>query len=234
LNLLSGALIEPGSYAEAEKIKREEIALLEGLRGGDYPEYSTNFPMSLESLGFILAERQKFEEAEDVYRKALSYREGVYGPKHKAVATSLVNLGDLYLRQEKLAESEVMSRRALSLLGEAFESEELKHSDIPVFLRAARNLARVDVESKRYAEAEKTYKFVVEAVEKFYGRSDPSLIEPLEEYAALLRAMKRPAEGPPGSRAVSGCSNGSSAARSACLPAPVSAPVTKHISDLDV
>ncbi|MDQ3802890.1 MAG: tetratricopeptide repeat protein [Acidobacteriota bacterium] len=87
-----------------------------------------------------------------------------------------------------------MSRRAISLLGESFADEELKQSYIPVFLRAARNLALIAAQGKRYAEAEKGYKFVVEMAEKFYGRSDPSLIEPLEEYAALLRAMNRPAE----------------------------------------
>jgi hypothetical protein len=35
--------------------------------------------MSLESLGFILSEQNKYEEAEEVYREALTYRERVYG-----------------------------------------------------------------------------------------------------------------------------------------------------------
>jgi tetratricopeptide (TPR) repeat protein len=195
LNLLSGALIELKDYPEAEKVKREEIELMERIRDKDnYPEYSTNYPMSLESLGFILTEGNKYEEAEEVYRKALTYRERVYGASHKSVATSLINLGNLYLRQGKLSEAEVMSRRALSILGGALENYELKNSDIFVFLRAARNLALIDVERKRYIEAEKTYKFIISSIEKFYGLRDSSLIEPLEEYAKLLRVMKRPIE----------------------------------------
>jgi len=195
LNLLSGALIELKNYPEAEKVKREEIELLEGVRDkGSYPEYSTNYPMSLESLGFILTEGNKYEEAEEVYRKALDYREKVYGASHKSVATSLINLSNLYLRQGKLSEAEVMSRRALTLLSGALDNNQLKDDDLFLFLRAARNLALIDVERKRYAEAEKTYKFIIAGIEKLYGERDSSLIEPLEEYAKLLRVMKRPVE----------------------------------------
>jgi hypothetical protein len=53
-------------------VKREEVALLTGLSPNGYPEYSTNFPMSLESLGFVLTEQAKYEEAEAVYRQALA------------------------------------------------------------------------------------------------------------------------------------------------------------------
>ena len=194
LNLLSGALIELKNYREAEEVKREEIELLESIRETDsYTEYSTNYPMSLESLGFILTEENKYEEAEEVYRKALAHREKVYGTSHKSVATSLINLGNLYLRQSKLSEAEVMSRRALSILSEALKDSG-KDEDIFVFLRAARNLALIDVERKRYVEAEKAYKFIISSIEKFYGQRDSSLVEPLEEYAKLLRVMKRPIE----------------------------------------
>ena len=70
LNLQSGALIELKDYPEAEKVKREEIELLERVRSQDYPEYSTNYPMSLESLGFILTEQNKGEEANNYIRNA--------------------------------------------------------------------------------------------------------------------------------------------------------------------
>ncbi len=159
-----------------------------------YPEYSTNYPMSLESLGFILTEGNKYEEAEEVYRKALAYRERVYGASHKSVATSLINLGTLYLKQGKLSEAEVMSRRAVTILSEASKNNELNDADLFLFLRAARNLAHIDVERKNYIDAEKTYKFIISSIEKFYGQRDSSLIEPLEEYAKLLRVMKRPIE----------------------------------------
>jgi tetratricopeptide (TPR) repeat protein len=195
LNVLSWALIELKNYPEAEKRKREEIELMESVKDKDsYPEYSTNYPMSLESLGFILTQENKYEEAEEVYRRALSFRERIYGAPHKSVATSLINLGSLYLKQGKLSEAEVMSRRALTILSGALENNELKDDDLFLFLRAARNLALIDVERKRYIEAEKTYKFMISAIEKFYGLRDSSLIEPLEEYAKLLRVMKRPIE----------------------------------------
>ena len=64
LNLLCGALIELKSYPEAEKVKREEVTLLTDLSPDGYPEYSTNFPMLLESLDFVLTEQAKYEEAD--------------------------------------------------------------------------------------------------------------------------------------------------------------------------
>ncbi len=194
LNLLSGSLIELKNYAEAENVKREEIELMESIRDQDYPLFSANYPMSLESLGFILKEQNEYAEAEEIYRKALTYREKVFGASDKSVSISLTNLGDLYLKQGKISEAEVMSRRALSILGEALENNELKESDISIFFRGLRILALVEVERKRYVEAEKTYKSLVSGIEKFYGQRDSSLIEPLEEYAKLLRIMKRPIE----------------------------------------
>lgn len=194
LNLLSGALIELKSYPEAEKAKREEVTLLTGLRPDEYPEYSTNFPMSLESLGFVLTEQAKYEEAEAVYRQALAYREKAYGTNNKAVSVSLINLGSLYLKRDQLTEAEVMSKRALGLLGAALESRELSEDEMFLFMRAAITLARVDVKRKEYARAENSYKFIISSIEKIYGADDETLAEPLGEYASLLRELKRPEE----------------------------------------
>jgi tetratricopeptide (TPR) repeat protein len=194
LNLLSGALIELKSYPEAEKAKREEVALLTGLSPNGYPEYSTNFPMSLESLGFVLTEQAKYEEAEAVYRQALSYREKAYGTDHKAVSVSLINLGDLYLKRDQLTEAEVMSKRALGLLAAALERRELSQDEMFLFMRAAITLARVDVRRKEYARAENSYKFIISSIEQLFGTDDETLAEPLAEYASLLRELKRPGE----------------------------------------
>lgn len=89
--------------------------------------------------------------------------------------------------------AEVMSRRALTILSDALNNE-LNDDDVFVLLRAARNPALIDVERKRYAEADKGYKFIISSIERFYGQRDSSLIEPLGEYAKLLRTMKRPIE----------------------------------------
>jgi tetratricopeptide (TPR) repeat protein len=193
-NILSAVLIEQKKYADAESVKREEITVLESIGSQDYPEYSTNYPMSLESLGFILSEQNKYAEAEKIYRQALIYREKVYGVSDKSIATSLINMGNLYRKQGKYSEAEVMSKRAFGIFGEAIDNGEFTEDDTYTFLRAARLLAQVKVEGKKYAEAEKTYKLMIPIMEKNYGRQDSNLIEPLEEYAKLLRILKRPLE----------------------------------------
>lgn len=193
-NILSAALIEQKKYTEAESVKREEITLLESVESKDYPEYATNYPMSLESLGLILSEQNKYNEAEKIYREALAYREKVYGVSDKSIATSLINMGNLYRRQGKYSEAEVMSKRAFGIFGEAIDNGEFTDEDVFTFIRATRLLAQVNVEGKKYIEAEKGYKFTLSQMEKYYGRQDSSLIEPLEEYAKLLRILKRPIE----------------------------------------
>ena len=194
LNSLNAALIAQKRWKEAESTKLTEVTLLEHTRSNDYPAYEINYPMSLDDLGEILLEQGKYEESEDVYRKALDYREKIKGDSDKSVATSLINIGTLYLRQKKYSEAEAMDKRALSILGTALEKGELNDDDLFTFLRAAKNLAEVNVETKNYAEAEKEYKFIIMEVEKLYGQQDSSLIEPLEEYAKLLRILNRSTE----------------------------------------
>jgi hypothetical protein len=74
------------------------------------------------------------------------------------------------------------------------ERRELGEDDMFLFMRAARTLARVDIKRKEYARADGSYKFIISSIEQFYGPDDTTLIEPLEEYASLLREMNRPAE----------------------------------------
>lgn len=194
LNALSAIQIEQEKYGEAEPVKRAEIALLERMSSADYPEYATNYPMSLESLGLILTEQKKYEEAEGAYRKALEYREKEFGASDRRIATSLINMGGLYRRQGKLAEAEVMSRRALGIFSGSLDAGDFTEDDMFMFVRAARTLAQVSTDKKNYAEAGKQYKFVIASLEKLYGVRDESLTEPLQEYAVVLRALKRSAE----------------------------------------
>jgi tetratricopeptide (TPR) repeat protein len=195
LNTLSSIFIDQKKYAEAEKFKREEVLLLERSDEADYPVYELNYPMSVESLGLILTEQNKFEEAEEVYRKALSYREKKFGANHKRTARSLMNLGKLYKKQKKYPEAEAMSRRAVSIYLTALQKEE--GSDFDAAEAATESLttiAQMYVEQKKYIDADKTYDSIIKIVEFAFSKDDEWLIEPLEERAKLLRMFKRNAE----------------------------------------
>lgn len=191
LNILSAILMEQKKYPEAEKMKREEILLLEKTAAADYQEYERNYPMSLESLGFILSEQSKFDEAEDIYRKALFYREKVFGASDKRVARSLMNLGSLYKKQKKYSEAEAMSNRAIKIYITAVENDKSSDADAAeAAIIALRNIAHMYVEQKKYVEANKNYDLLIFIVEFAFGKDDSWLIEPLEEKAKLLRILK--------------------------------------------
>lgn len=195
LNALSSVLIEQKKYAEVEKIKRDEVLLLEKTDAADYPTYELNYPMSLESLALILTEQNKFEEAEEIYRKTLSYREKTFGRNHKRTARSLMNLGKLYKKQKKYSEAEAMSRRAVSIYLTALQDE--GGSDYDAAEAATESLttiAQMYLEQKKYVDANKTYDALIYIVEFAFGKDDSWLVEPLEEKAKLLRMFKRNAE----------------------------------------
>jgi tetratricopeptide (TPR) repeat protein len=194
-NILSAVFIDQKKYAEAEKFKREEVLLLERTNEADYPVYEINYPMSLESLGFILTEQNKFEEAEELYRKVLSYREKKFGANHKSTARSLMNLGKLYKKQKKYPEAQAMSKRTVIIYLTALQEEQASDYDAAeAATEAQTTIAQIEIEQKKYVEAEKSYDLVIKTVEFAFGKDDSWLIEPLQERAKLLRMFKRNAE----------------------------------------
>jgi hypothetical protein len=58
-------------------------------------------------------------------------------------------------------------------------------------MRTDHNLALISVEKKKYEEAEVLYKRAITTMERLYGASSPGLISYLNNYAKLLRILKR-------------------------------------------
>ena len=57
----------------------------------------------------------KYSEAMPLAQESLKLREEALGPNHPDVAISLNNLADLYMRQGRLAEAELLFRRSLAI-----------------------------------------------------------------------------------------------------------------------
>lgn len=189
LNGLSVVLEKEGKYAEAEKSSWTLIELMESSRTEDDPE----FAIALNNLGLILSNQKKFEEAEKVHLRALALREKYEGRTSPNVAVSLLNLGKLFFDQDKYTEAEALFNRAQQLIT-AIPYDEINSEQLSVLMICFNNLTLVYMKQKRYAEAESRYKLMITLTERLKGVRHPNLIGYLEDYAKLLRLMKRDTE----------------------------------------
>ncbi len=72
----------------------------------------------METIGQVYQNLGLFDEAEDLLKKALDVREEASGENHYYVGASLVNLGWLYLSQNRQAEAEPLIRRGVDILAQ--------------------------------------------------------------------------------------------------------------------
>ena len=69
-------------------------------------------------LANIIQDRGRLDEAEDLYRRAYTTTENIYGPDHAETGDLLHALGDVLRAQGKLDESEILFKRALVIMEE--------------------------------------------------------------------------------------------------------------------
>ncbi|KAK3690270.1 Tetratricopeptide repeat-domain-containing protein [Podospora appendiculata] len=81
----------------------------EKVLGLEHPDTLT----SMNNLAFVWKDQGKFEEAEQMNRRALGGREKVLGLEHPDTLTSVSNLASVLQDQGKYEEAEQMNRRAL-------------------------------------------------------------------------------------------------------------------------
>src|SRR5262245_37781923 len=68
------------------------------------------------NMGSLYMEDDRPEEAEPVYREALSIYQQAYGATHRNVALALENLGKVLVRQHRYKDAEAQYRQALAIL----------------------------------------------------------------------------------------------------------------------
>ncbi|MCC9000405.1 MAG: tetratricopeptide repeat protein, partial [Candidatus Contendobacter sp.] len=73
----------------------------------------------LSETGGTLYQQGRYQEAEELYRRALAIREQALGPDHPGTAASLNNLAVVLNAQGRLADAEALHRRALAIMEKA-------------------------------------------------------------------------------------------------------------------
>jgi serine/threonine protein kinase/tetratricopeptide (TPR) repeat protein len=98
LSSLASAAVWAGNLELAERDQREAMAIFQVTVSRNHPDHA----VALATLGYILTEREKYKEAEQVLNEALEISRSVFGPTNQRIAKIDANLGILYEREGDL------------------------------------------------------------------------------------------------------------------------------------
>lgn len=136
-------------------------------------------------LGDYYSTVERLAEAAECYWRAFEIRKVLAG-KHPSVANALRRLVDLYHRQGKLVEAEMLQRWSLIVL-----ELNLGTSD-PDYLKGLERLARVFRAQGRMQEAEQTLEDALPRLERALGARSPQFIQILQDCADMLTLLRLP------------------------------------------
>ena len=138
--------------------------------------------------------QKRYADAAPFYERALQIRSTTLGPEHQLVTNNLDKLASVYSAQEKLVEAEPLYKQSFSIR----EKETLL---------SLRSLAQLYVAREKFNEADPLYKLALAIFDKNLpskkmSKKDllnappppPLLLETLDEYANVLRKLRRKGE----------------------------------------
>jgi len=102
----------------------------------------------MNSLGSVLQDLGRLDEAEQQYRRSLRMIESQFGPDDPDLVFALNNLGGLMMVRGRLSEAARLRVRSLEMRERSYPAAD------SVVLRAVENLAAVRLAQKRYPEAQ--------------------------------------------------------------------------------
>ncbi len=117
---------------------------------GKRPEGRTGAAL-MNSLGSVLQDLGRLEEAEQQYRRSMRMIESQFGPDDPDLVFALNNLGGLMMVRGRLGEAARLRERSLEMRERRYPATD------PVVLRAVENLAAVRLAQKQYTEAQRLF-----------------------------------------------------------------------------
>jgi non-specific serine/threonine protein kinase/serine/threonine-protein kinase len=136
------------------------------------------------ALGDAAASHGEYDAADGHYARALTIRESLLGRDHPLVARVAFGLGALRWHQNRLDESEAAYRRALAI-------DERPSGDSTEMGRDLMGLAVVQVQRKRYAQAETLMKRSIDVQARHLGPDHIDLAPALNNLGALYWTLGR-------------------------------------------
>ena len=117
----------------------------------------------MQSVGVILDEQKKYDEAEKTYREALAIQRKVLGALHPDIVTTLTNLANTLSHAGKLATAAGVYREALTM------SEKVYGRQTTDTAHVLAGLAELELRQGRRPEAEALARESLATREKFLG-----------------------------------------------------------------
>jgi tetratricopeptide (TPR) repeat protein len=114
LGALSAAAVWKGNFALAERHQRAAIAVLQATVSRNHPEHA----VALATLGYILTQRGKYQESEQLLIEALEIERSVFGATNQRVAQIESHLGILYERLNDLPRAVQSAQSAVDIATE--------------------------------------------------------------------------------------------------------------------
>jgi serine/threonine-protein kinase len=158
---LGDVLTEKGDYSQAEKVLHRATELQSKRDPG-----SVEFSDTLGSLSTDEIYLGHYDEAEAVERQGLELDKKIHGAKHPAIASDLINLGQLEETRERYAEAERYERQAVEITKAWYGPENLDSA------RQSAILAETLNNLGRYDEAEKLLLYALETEKRILPAND--------------------------------------------------------------
>jgi tetratricopeptide (TPR) repeat protein len=186
LSMLAQLLRKRARFEEAEVMCRRVVELRNKL-GGPAIDHAEAF----DNLALVLAEEEKYGEAEELFRRALAISEKEVGPEHRKTGTKLCNLATMLWSQRRFGEAESLFRSALAI------DEKVLGVNHPSLVFTLDGLANTLHNLGRYQEAEALLRRSLKLCEENLGPEHPDTAVCLNNLGSLLRAQSRFAEAEP-------------------------------------
>jgi tetratricopeptide (TPR) repeat protein len=181
LGMLAKIYLEQNKLAGAEELNMRALRIRERTSGADHPHVAIITSYLVE----IYHAEGRYREAEPLIARSLAIHEQALGSKHPYMAYSLSNLADNFFLQGDYAQAESFYEKALAIRERNLGVEH------PRTASTYNNLARLRTAQGLYEEAELLYLKALTIRERVLGSDHPTIPVMLEEYAMLLRKMKK-------------------------------------------
>jgi serine/threonine-protein kinase len=147
-----------------------------------YGEENVDVAESLDSLGYLLFNQDKYEEGAKLLRQSLEMRRRLLGNQHLDVAASMTHLAIVFRNMGgNDDEAESLYRQALAIRRMNLGND---HPDVADTMN---NLAVLLQDKGAYDESETLFRQVIELERKRYGDEHPDLSGTMNDLAMLLQ-----------------------------------------------
>jgi tetratricopeptide (TPR) repeat protein/transcriptional regulator with XRE-family HTH domain len=184
LNMLARIYQGQQKLKQAKEMNLRALRIHESIPGADHPRVA----IILNSLVELYHAEGLYREAEPLIARSLKIHEQALGPEHPYMAYSLNNLADNFFLQGEYAQAEFYYNQALAIRKQKLG---LYHPHtVSIYLK----LARLYTILEKWEQSESFYQKVLAIYENIPAIRHIAVAATLEEYALLLRKLKRDTE----------------------------------------